>query len=112
MFYKCNLIRGDRLFELKATLGFPLEIALDRIITQEGLAIDWVEFVERARKNLWTDQQIYRVVSQGLVDAEIDKNIQEGICSRLRTYMHPMANDAPPLLQGDSSRFDSCRVHQ
>lgn len=88
MYYGHELVSGARLFELKATYGFPLEIALDRIITQEGLAINWIEFISQARKNLWTDHQIHRIICHSLVDAEVAPEIQDGIKTRLELYLH------------------------
>lgn len=84
--YESQLFPGDQLFELRSTHGLPLEIALDRIITEEGLAVHWLQFVRQARKNLWGDEQTYRVISHALADSGVDREIQRGITSGLRRY--------------------------
>jgi len=93
MYYEHELFPGDKLFELKATHGLPLEIALERIITQEGLAVHWLQFLKQARKNLWTDKQTYRVIRHSLVDADIAKEIREGVCRGLEKYTHRGPDD-------------------
>lgn len=112
MYHERELFPGDRLFELKATLGFPLEIALDRIINEERLAVNWVQFLKQARKNLWTDAQTYRVIRHSLADAEVSKEIREGICSGLEQYMPGRQIEYALALQARTTGFDSLVRHQ
>ena len=89
-----KMFRGDVLFELKATHGFPLDFALDRIINQKLMAVDWVDFIEAARRNKWWDFQIYETVDHALIDAMIEKETRSSILSRLKSYVvcvpHPL----------------------
>jgi len=48
-------------FEMCDTYGLPLEDAIFTI-DQRGYAVDWVGFIEDARKHGWTDKTIRRKV--------------------------------------------------
>jgi alanyl-tRNA synthetase len=82
-----TMFRGDVLFDMKATHGFPLDFALDRIINEHDMAVDWVAFIEAARRNGWWDFQIYDLVSHAMQDASIPKKTQDAICSRIKLYV-------------------------
>ena len=87
---------GDFLFELKATHGFPLDFALDRILNQEKLVVEWVSFIEAARTNGWWDFKTYEVLVHALMDAEVDRDLAQGILDRFKIYVvknrHPGLN--------------------
>ena len=78
---------GAVLFELKATHGFPLDFALDRIINQRGCAVDWVGFIEAARSNKWWDFQTYKVLQEGLLDAGLPRGMAREIELRFQRYV-------------------------
>lgn len=78
---------GDKLFQLKATHGMPLENSLDILMNQQSLKIDWVGFIDEARKNQWWDFQTIEAVEQALVDATVDRLHIEHILARMRAYM-------------------------
>lgn len=78
---------GAFLFNLKATHGFPLEMALDMVINDEGLAVSWVDFIEEARLNDWSDAQTYKTISYALSEAGVPGNIREQIESRAQKYI-------------------------
>lgn len=78
---------GDQLFALKATHGFPLEMALSRIMVEERYPVSWGSFIEAARTNGWWDFQTYECIETALQDAEIPKETQEAILLRCRYYM-------------------------
>ena len=88
---------GDKLFQLKATHGMPLENSLDILMNQQSLKIDWVGFIEEARKNEWWDFQIIEAVEQALVDATIDRHSCDQILKRMRAYM--LTNRHPAMEQ-------------
>lgn len=90
-----QMFRGDVLFDLKCTHGFPLDFALDRIINDEGMAVDWVAFIEAARKNNWWDYQTYEVICHAMEDASIPREMQAEILLRFRLYV--MANEHPKM---------------
>lgn len=89
-----KIINGSIVFELKATYGIPFDIIFNRILNEEQLNIDWVNFIEAARNNKWWDFQIYNACKLGLSDSLVNKHVQEEILSRMRYYMlikkHPM----------------------
>lgn len=82
-----QMFRGDILFDLKCTHGFPLDFALDRIINDEGMAVDWVAFIEAARKNNWWDYQTYEVICHAMEDASIPREMQAEILLRFKLYV-------------------------
>ena len=78
---------GNVLFNFKATNGFPLDLAIHRIIAEAGLAIGWVDFIEAARSNKWYDFQTYEVVSHALEDAMLPKDYIEEVKKRFKLYI-------------------------
>lgn len=92
-----KMFRGDVLFELKATHGFPLDFALDRIISQEGMAVDWVAFIEAARKNKWWDFQTYEAIDHAMVDAMITKDSRKAILDRFKLYVLRVPHPVMPV---------------
>ena len=79
------MFNGAKLFELKATHGFPLDFALDRIINEKGMPVSWVDFIEAARKNKWWDFQTIEVITHALEDAQVAS--KEEIINRAKLYM-------------------------
>jgi alanyl-tRNA synthetase len=53
-----GIFPGYYLFRLKDTMGFPLEFAVDKLLTA-GYTIDWVSYIEEARKQKRWDYQTY-----------------------------------------------------
>ena len=88
------MFSGRLLFELKATHGVPLDFSLGRIIEDCALAVDWVEFIETARKNKWWDFQTYELLMHAMVDAALPEDFRRAVESRFKTYVvrnpHPM----------------------
>lgn len=80
---------GDRLFQLRATHGLPLDSALD-MIQEARLAVDWVGFMTEARKNGWYDFQTLEAIENALKDAEWFNHDIPGIIKRLKVWI--MAN--------------------
>jgi len=78
---------GAKLFQLKATHGIPLENSLDLLMNQQSLKIDWVGFIDEARKNEWWDFQIVEAVEQAMVEAVVERRVIEAILLRMRVYM-------------------------
>ena len=78
---------GNVLFNFKATNGFPLDLAIHRIIAEAGLAIGWVDFIEAARSNKWYDFQTYEVITHALEDAMLPKPYIEGVKTRFQAYV-------------------------
>ena len=85
---------GALLFELKATHGFPLDFALDKIINDKKMVVSWVNFIDVARQNKWWDFQTYEVICHAMVDAMLPRNMHEEIKHRFQVYVlkfpHPM----------------------
>ena len=79
------VFNGAKLFELKATHGFPLDFALDRIINEKGMSVSWVDFIEAARKNKRWDFQTIEVITHALEDAQVAS--KEEIINRAKLYM-------------------------
>lgn len=82
-----TMFRGDVLFELKCTHGLSIEMALDRIINECGMAVDWVAFIEAARRNGWWDFQTYNVIKHGMEDAGLPREMMASILERTKLYM-------------------------
>ena len=78
---------GAVLFELQATHGLPLSFALDRIINQQNMAVSWLSFLEAARKNGRKDSNTIRDLRYSLEDADVPKDIREGVLSRLERFI-------------------------
>jgi alanyl-tRNA synthetase len=92
------LFSGRTLFELRSTHGLPLDFALSRVITGLGMAVDWVGFIETARRNNWWDYQTYEVICHGMEDAGLPKEMQSAIRTRFQKYVllhqHPKMSGA------------------
>ena len=78
---------GDKLFQLKATHGMPLENALDILINQHSMKIDWVGFVDEARKNEWWDFQTLDVVENALSESTVARDIAVNVVIGIKRYM-------------------------
>lgn len=90
-----KLFPGETLFNLKATHGLPLDIALGRILITERIMISWDGYINEARRNNRWDFQIYEEIATALQDAVIPKGTARAILRRVRTYMmrHPLIKD-------------------
>ncbi|QDB71265.1 alanyl-tRNA synthetase [Serratia phage Moabite] len=84
---------GDRLFELKATHGVPLEISVAAILNK-GKVIDWGQFIEQARRNKFWDFQILDMITNAVQDAGTDPDYIAGVVERTKFYMlkNPLLN--------------------
>lgn len=82
-----RIFSGVKLFHLKTTHGLPLEVAVDEIMNRHHLKVDWVEFIEEARKNKWWDFQTIDVIEQALTDADVDRGVRDAILLRTKIYM-------------------------
>ncbi|UQT03023.1 alanine-tRNA ligase [Serratia phage vB_SmaS-Totoro] len=84
---------GDRLFELKATHGVPLEISVAAILNK-GKVIDWSQFIEQARRNKFWDFQILDMITNAIQDAGLDPDYITGVVERTKFYMlkNPLLN--------------------
>ena len=74
---------GAHLFELSATHGLPLCMALDKL---GDMQIFWPAYIERARNNNRWDYQIYEDIEHGITDAEWPKKTIDDILDRVRLY--------------------------
>lgn len=90
------LFSGKKLFDLKASHGFPLDFAIDRIINQCSMAVNWAEFIETARSNKWYDFQTFEAISHGLVDADVPLEYRDTILQLFKAYVlkNPMKGAA------------------
>lgn len=82
-----HMFPGDKLFELYATHGLPLDAAINRVMLIERRGITWDKFIEQARKNNRWDFQILDMMENGLMDGCVDKHEIEGILQRAKLYM-------------------------
>lgn len=78
---------GDKLYELKATHGVPLDISIYEVMTLHGLSVSWCNFIDQARKNKVWDFQIVAMIETGLTDAGISKETIDEIISRAKLYI-------------------------
>lgn len=81
------IFNGDVLFELKATHGLPLDMALDHIINEKGMAVDWCAFFAAARRNGWWDFQIHEVICHAMEDAELPREMRAAISLGFKAYV-------------------------
>ena len=82
-----NVFPGFRLFLLKDSHGLPLESAIDKVMNEAGLPIDWTSFIVAARSSGWWDYQIIEAVENGLKDADVQKDLIDPILLRIKCYM-------------------------
>lgn len=82
-----GIFSGSSLFLLKSTYGFPMEIAIDKIINEHKCDVSWADFIEEARKNKWYDYQIYGCIVHALEDAGVDRDYQSEVKTRLQSYI-------------------------
>lgn len=87
---------GHLLFELKATHGFPLDFALDKIYSA-GMVVEWPSFIETARRNGRWDYQTIVDLEHALVDAGLGRETTKQILDRFKIYVvkypHPALQD-------------------
>lgn len=77
---------GKKLFELKATHGMPLDVAIQEIV-DSGARISWGEFVDQARANMWWDFQILELVETSLGMTILDRDYRAEVVQRMKLYM-------------------------
>jgi hypothetical protein len=87
---------GATLFEIKATHGFPLDMAIDRIMVEKGMEIDWAGYINAARKNGWWDFQIHDSLLYAMQDAMLPKDRIMAIMDRFKAYV--MRNIHPKMV--------------
>ena len=80
------IFSGEKLFNLKATHGLPLDFAVDRIF-ERGYVVGWPDFIEAARHNKWYDYQTYEAISHAVADAMLQKDTQAAILAGCRLYI-------------------------
>ena len=76
-----RVFSGKALFDMKATHGLPLDFAL-HIIKDAGGVVDWISFIDAARKNKWWDFQTLPVIAQCTSDAGYTQEEQDAIITR------------------------------
>ena len=81
------MFSGRLLFTLKATHGVPLDFSIGRIVEDCGFAVDWVEFIETARENLWWDFQTYDALKHAMADAALPEGFRHAVESRFKVYV-------------------------
>jgi hypothetical protein len=81
-----EIYQGKKLFELKATHGLPLDIALDHLFAA-GVSIDWTGFIDCARSNGWYDFKIIALIETSLEDCLIDRDTKLAIVERSKAYI-------------------------
>ena len=81
------IVSGAFVFELKATHGLPLEMAIDRIILEKNMRISWADYIEAARLNGWYDFQIFESIRYGLQESMIDKEKKQAIIDKTKIYL-------------------------
>lgn len=90
------MFQGKELFKLKATHGMPLDVAIDMIVNERGLTIEWPSFIEEARENGWYDFQTAEALRHGLEDSGVSKDYAKGVMDRFMVYV--VKNPHPCLL--------------
>jgi len=82
-----KVFSGEKLFELKATHGLPLDVSLSEIMVKAGHRVNWPEFLETARKNGRWDFQTIPDIEVALMDAEVDRLIASEIVARCKEWV-------------------------
>jgi alanyl-tRNA synthetase len=82
-----QLFPGALLFWLRDTHGLPLDFALDRIINEKAMVVEWPGFVAAARNQKWKDARIIEAVAVGLADAGVPRELQQGIGLGIARFM-------------------------
>jgi hypothetical protein len=103
--WQAALYPGSKLFELKATHGLPLDIAVDRVINLEKLRIEWPSFIETARKNGWWDYMTIEAMEVALTDADVNRILRDEIIISAKMYMlaNPIDIATALVAKGDSN---------
>lgn len=81
-----NLFPGDRLFQLRATHGLPIGDAIHRIYSATT-GVDWVSFIEEARRNGWYDFQTIEAIENAFLDCDFDKAFALNVIKRMKHWM-------------------------
>ena len=76
---------GKFLFNLKATYGFPLDFALEKIL--DRMPIDWPGFVDEARRNKRYDYQTLEDITHLMQDADLPKGYQHAVIAGFKNYV-------------------------
>jgi hypothetical protein len=90
-----GLFPGEYLFELKDTMGLPLEFSASTVLNKE-IKIEWPSFIEKARKAGWWDFQTYEVLLYLEEELSEYKEYMQGVIDRFKIYVlkypHPALN--------------------
>lgn len=81
-----NLFPGDRLFQLRATHGLPIGDAIHQIYSTTS-GVDWVSFIEEARRNGWYDFQTIEAIENAFLDCDFDKAFALNVIKRMKYWM-------------------------
>lgn len=77
---------GNHVFDLADTMGLPLEFAVDRIF-EAGLAISWVDFIERARAVGRWDFQTHDQLLMLRTELSEHRDTIDQIIARFKVYV-------------------------
>jgi len=81
------LFPGDKLFQLKATHGLPLDVSLNEIIVKRKMRVDWIAFITAARADGRWDFQTLPDIETGLLDAGVERDAVEEIMERCKQWV-------------------------
>jgi alanyl-tRNA synthetase len=85
-----TLFSGRTAFKMKDEKGMPLDLIVE-MVRDRGMAINWVEFIETARKSKWWDFQTIEQMEHALIDAGCDDEYRTAVIQRAKLYIlnHP-----------------------
>jgi len=78
---------GDKFFHLKTTHGVSWTVAVYLVMVKYRFVIDWISFVQEARKNKWYDFQTVKAIESSLQESGVDRTLVDGIMLRMKHYM-------------------------
>jgi alanyl-tRNA synthetase len=58
-------MRGDIVFDLYDTKGYPVAIFVDRL-AKENMVVDWEGFITSAKNRGWTSKHIHSVIEEAI----------------------------------------------
>ena len=93
---------GRRLFDLRVVHGLPLDMAIDRIVTDSRMLVDWECFVIRARECGWWDFPTYKVMKHALEDSGVCRDYAKSVIEWFKRFV--VTNEHPAMIGTKNGR--------
>ena len=86
-----SVILGEDVFRLKDEIGLPLSVCFAEF-EKRGMMIDWIGFINAARKSGWWDFQAIEAIEEAFADSQAWADKRTIIMLKIKAYVMAVAH--------------------